>query len=120
MASPQSMQLVRAPARTVVLVGPGGGGDIAALAGAVAARGDALVVLATGWPPTPAQQEAIHEAMRAAADLRLAFEAHLLYSEAEVEDHLLAGDSVVSVVSVINAAPVACPAEAADQQPVAS
>lgn len=117
MASSHSKPVVRPPARTVVLVGPGGGGDIAALAGAVAARGGALVVLATGWPPTSAQQDVIHEAMRAAADLRLAFEAHLLYTEAEVEDHLLAGDSVVSVVT---AAPVVWPAEAADEHPVAS
>src|SRR5207302_8939618 len=46
--------------------------------------------------PTSAQHEVIHEAMRAAAELRLAFEAHLLYSEAELEDHLLAGDRVVA------------------------
>ena len=55
--------------------------------------------------------------MRAAADLRLGFEAHLLSTEAEVEDHLLAGDRVVSLVT---AAPLAWPAEAADERPVAS
>ena len=117
MASSHSTPVVRPPARTVVLVGSGGGGDIAALAGAVAARGGALVALATGWPLTSAQQEVIHEAMRAAADLRLEFEAHLLASEAEVEDHLLADDRVVSVV---DAAPEMCPVEAADEHPVAS
>jgi hypothetical protein len=117
MASSHSMPVIRPPARTVVLVGPGGGGDIEAVAGAVAARGDELVVLATGWPLTSAQQDVIHEAMRAAADLRLAFEAHLLSTEAELEDHLVAGDRVVSVVA---AAPVAWPAEAADERPVAT
>ncbi len=117
MPSSHSTPVVRPPARTVVLVRPGGGGDIAALAGAVAARGGALVVLATGWPLTAAQQEVIHEAMRAAADLRLAFEAHLLSTEAELEDHLLAGDRVVSAVA---AAPVVWPAEAGDERPVAS
>ena len=117
MASSHSRQLIRSPARTVVLVGPGGGADIEALARAVAARDASLVVLATGWPLTSAQQDVIHEAMRAAADLRLAFEAHLLASEAEVEDHLLADDRVVSVV---DAAPEMCPVEAADEHPVAS
>jgi hypothetical protein len=113
MASSQGMQVLRSPARTVVIVGPGGGGDIAALAGAVAAEGGALVVLATGWPPTSAQHDVIHEAMRAAADLRVVFEAHLLYSDAEIEDHLLAGDKVVSAV-------VAGPAATAGERPVAS
>src|SRR2546426_7202194 len=117
MAPSHSMPVVRPPARTVVLVEPGGGGDITELAGAVAARGGALVVLATGWPLTSAQQEVFHEAMRAAADLRLGFEAHLLSTEAELEDHLLPGDRVVSLVT---AAPVAWPAEAAGERPVAS
>ena len=99
MASSQGMQVLHSPARTVVVVGPGGGGDIAALAGAVAAEKGALVVLAIGWPPTSAQQDVIHEAMRATAELRLAFEAHLLYGEAELEDHLLAGDKVVGAVA---------------------
>ncbi|TMK45297.1 MAG: hypothetical protein E6G66_13055 [Actinobacteria bacterium] len=117
MASSHSTPVVRPPARTVVLVGSGGGGDIAALAGAVAARGGALVALATGWPLTSAQQEVIHEAMRAAADLRLEFEAHLLATEAEVEDHLLAGDNLVGLVTE---APMVWPAEAADERPVAS
>ena len=117
MASSHSMPVIRPLARTVVLLGPDDSGDVAALAGAVAARGDELVVLATGWPLTSAQQELIHEAMRAAADLRLAFEAHLLSTEAELEDHLVAGDSVVSFVT---AAPVAGPAEAAGEHPVPS
>ena len=117
MASSHSMPLVRPPARTVVLVGPGGGGDVAALAGAVAARGDALVVLATGWPLTSAQQDVVHEAMRAAADLRVAFEAHLLVTDAELDDHLLAGDRVLSLVATT---PVVWAAEAADERPVAS
>jgi hypothetical protein len=117
MASSHSMPVIRPPARTVVLVGPGGGGDIEAVAGAVAARGDELVVLATGWPLTSAQQDVIHEAMRAAADLRLAFEAHLLSTEAELEDHLVAGDRVVSFV---RATPVVGPAEAAGEHPVPS
>ena len=103
MASSHSTPVVRPPARTVVLVGSGGGGDIAALA--------------TGWPLTSAQQEVIHEAMRAAADLRLEFEAHLLATEAEVEDHLLAGDNLVGLVTE---APMVWPAEAADERPVAS
>ena len=117
MASSHSRQLIRSPARTVVLVGPGGGADIEALARAVAARDASLVVLATGWPLTSAQQDVIHEAMRAAADLRLEFEAHLLATEAEVEDHLLAGDNLVGLVTE---APMVWPAEAADERPVAS
>jgi hypothetical protein len=117
MASSHSTPVVRPPARTVVLVGPGGGGDIAAIAGVVAARGDTLVALATGWPVTPAQQEVIHEAMRAAADLRLTFEAHLLSTEAELKDHLLAGDRVVSLATT---APVVHAARAPNEQPVAS
>ena len=99
MASSHTTPVVRPPARTVVLLGPEDGGDVAALAGAVAARGDELVVLATGWPVTPAQQEVIHEAMRAAADLRLTFEAHLLSAEEELEDHLLPGDRLVSLAT---------------------
>lgn len=117
MASSESMELLRSPARTVVVVGPGGGADITALAMAVAARGGSLVVLATGWPLTSAQQDVIHEAMRAAADLRLAFEAHLLSSEAEVEDHLVAGDTVVNVAEL---APAGDAAEAAGEPRVAS
>ncbi len=117
MASSHSTPVVRPPARTVVLLGPDGGGDVAALAGAVATRGDALVVLATGWPVTLAQQEVIHEAMRAAADLRLTFEAHLLSAEEELEDHVLAGDRVVSLVT---AGPVVWRAEAAVERPVPS
>jgi predicted nicotinamide N-methyase len=113
MASSQGMQVLHSPARTVVVVGPGGGGDIAALAGAVAAEKGALVVLAIGWPPTSAQQDVIHEAMRATAELRLAFEAHLLYGEAELEDHLLAGDKVVGAVA-------AGPEETTAPQPVGS
>jgi hypothetical protein len=112
MASSHSTPVVRPPTRTVVLLGPDGGGDVAALAAAVAARGDALVVLATGWPVTPAQQEVIHEAMRAAADLRLTFEAHLLPTEEELEDHLLAGDRLVSLVT---AAPVVWAGEAGER-----
>jgi hypothetical protein len=117
MASSHSTPVVRPPARTVVLVGPDGGGDITALAGAVAARGGALVVLAVGWPVTSAQQDLIHEAMRAAADLRLAFEAHLLSTEAELGDHLLRGDRVVSLVTAL---PTADAANAPNEQPVAT
>jgi hypothetical protein len=113
MASSQGMQVLRSPARTVVIVGPGGGGDIAALASAVAAGKGALVVLAIGWPPTSAQQDVIHEAMRATAELRLPFEGHLLYSEAELEDHLLAGDTVVGAVA-------GGPVETVAERPVAS
>jgi hypothetical protein len=113
MASSQGMQVLHSPARTVVVVGPGGGGDIAALTGAVAAEKGALVVLAIGWPPTSAQQDVIHEAMRTAAELRVAFEAHLLYSEAELEDHLLAGDKVVGAAAL-------GPEETAAHEPVES
>lgn len=117
MPSSDCTPVVRPPARTVVLLRPGGGGDVAALAGAVAARGEALVVLATGWPVTSEQQEVIHEAMRAAADLRLTFEAHLLSAEEELEDHLLAGDRLVSLVT---AGTVVWAGEAAGERPVPS
>jgi len=117
MASSHSTPVVRPPARTVVLLGPDGGGDVAVLAGAVAARSDTLVVLAMGWPVTSAQQEVIHEAMRAAADLRLTFEAHLLSAEEELEDYLLAGDRVVSLVT---SGPVVRAGAAAGERPVPS
>jgi len=55
--------------------------------------------------------------MRAAADLRLTFEAHLLSAEEELEDHVLAGDRVVSLVT---AGPVVWRAEAAGERPVPS
>jgi hypothetical protein len=58
----------------------------------------------------------IHQAMRAAADLRLAFEAHLLYHEAEVAEHLQPGDRVVAAV----AACPPSPRETASEHPVAS
>lgn len=90
----EGMEIVRTPARTVVIVGADPCGDLRAIAGAVAAQRGELVVLATGWPLTAAQQGVIHEATDAAADLRLPFEACLVFSEAEVEDHLLTGDTV--------------------------
>jgi hypothetical protein len=95
MVSSEGMDIVRTPARTVVIIGADPCGDIRAIAGAVAAQRGELVVLATGWPLTAAQQRVIHEATDVAADLRLPFEARLVYSEAEVEDHLLPDDTVV-------------------------
>jgi hypothetical protein len=110
MASSQDLHLVHSPARTVVILGPSAAGDILSITASVAGRAGELLVLATGWPPTSAQHDAIHDAMRAAADRRIPFEARLLYTEDEIEDHLLPGDSVVVPGMV----------EALDERPVPS
>jgi hypothetical protein len=79
--------------------------DIRAIAGAVASQRGELLVLATGWPLTAVQQRVMHDATDAAADLHLPFEARLVYSEAEVEDHLLPDDTVVMPGRVENPVP---------------
>ena len=63
----------------------------------------------------PGSVTTIREAMHAAGELRLAFEAHLLLSEAEVEDHLVGGDRVINIAGVAPAGYTA-----ADERPVAS
>src|SRR5207245_278590 len=95
MASEEGLDIVRTPARTVVIIGVDPCVDIRAIAGAVAGQHGELLVLAPGWPLTAVQQRVVHDAADAAADLRLSFEARLLHNEAEVEDHLLPGETVV-------------------------
>ena len=85
-----------APAvRTVVIVGPGPGCDIAAIAARVAAQRGELLLLATGWSTTEEQHRVIHEALDAAARLRLVCEARLVPGESDVEDHVVPGDRVI-------------------------
>jgi hypothetical protein len=105
MASSEGMDIVRTPARTVVIIGVDPCVDIRAIAGAVASQRGELLVLATGWPLTAVQQRVMHDATDAAADLRLPFEARLVYSEAKVEDHLLPDDTVVMPGRVENPVP---------------
>lgn len=95
MASSQRTRIVQPAGRTVVVVGPDAGCDVSEIARSVAAEHGELLLLATGWPLCAAQQRVIGEAMDAAAALGLVCEARLVYREDEVEDHLLAGDTVV-------------------------
>jgi len=50
MASSEGMDIVRRPARTVVILGADPCGDLRAIADAAARQRGELVVLATGWP----------------------------------------------------------------------
>ncbi len=95
MASSHGTQAARSTGRTFVIAGPNPSGEIPAITRAIAAQRGELVVLATGWPPTPAQQQLIGEAMRHFADLGLPVGARLLYSEDEIEDHLRPGDTII-------------------------
>jgi hypothetical protein len=95
MPSSNGTHLVQPKARTVVVMGADSRADILAIAGAVAGQRGELLLLATGWPLTPAQQQTIEEATDAAATLRLPFEARLVYTEGDVMNHLLPDDIVV-------------------------
>ena len=50
MVSSEGIDIVRIPARTVVIIGVDPCVDIRAIAGAVASQRGELLVLATGWP----------------------------------------------------------------------